>query len=165
MSLRLTHIPTSQKQFVLQLFKEAAQRIKYMNIDHWQYWHNPPAEKLKWMEEGLENREFFFIELKGEKAGMVRILEEDLLYWGEQAEKALYVHSLVIKNAFSGKGLGEQTLATIAERAKNAGCRYLRLDADAHNPKLCRYYEQLGFRQVGQKQLPISTYKLYQREV
>lgn len=56
-----------------------------MQIDHWQYWKNPPQEKVSWVEEGIKNREFFFIDDRDKNSiGMVRMLNEDLLYWGKQ---------------------------------------------------------------------------------
>ena len=45
-----------------ELFKSAAQAIAKKKIDHWQYWKNPPEEKVKWVENGFRNHEFFFIE-------------------------------------------------------------------------------------------------------
>lgn len=157
--------PTDQPE-VMAVFKRAAEKIHKKNVDHWQYWHNPPQEKLDWLEEGLRNKEYFFIENEtGTRIGMVRILDEDQLYWGEQTEKAKYVHSLVVEDAYNGQGLGAKILEAIATQAKAQGCRYLRLDADARNPRLCRYYEALGFEHVGQKKLTISSYNLYQREL
>ncbi|MEL4306541.1 GNAT family N-acetyltransferase [Joostella sp. CR20] len=151
---------------VLQLFKETAEKIGKMNVDHWQYWKNPPEEKITWVADGIQNGEFFFVtEQSGETIGMVRILTEDLLYWGVQQEKATYVHSLVVKEKYNGKGVGTEILHEIAKNAKSAGSVYLRLDADAKNPKLCSYYEKMGFEKVGVKQLSLSNYNLYQKEV
>ena len=54
----------------------------------------------------------------------------------------------------------------IAEKnAKKNNFQYLRLDCDASNVKLCKYYENLGFILVGQKQLPLGVYNLYQKEL
>jgi len=33
---------------------------------------------------------------------MVRTMYKDLIYWGEMNDKAIYVHSLVIKQEFKG---------------------------------------------------------------
>src|SRR5690606_30412107 len=145
MNIRFKQVESKDKSKVLQLFKNAAERISKMNIDHWQYWINPPVEKIRWVEEGIDNDEFFFIQtVEGENIGMVRIMDEDILYWGKQKEKAKYIHSLVITDRYNGKGIGTKIIQQIENNAKEVNSRYLRLDADAKNPKLCSYYEKLG---------------------
>jgi len=166
MNITLIPIKISDKSQVLTLFKEAAEKIAKKNIDHWQYWKNPPKEKIEWVEEGISNNEFFFVQDPYQRTiGMVRILEEDLLYWGPQIDKAKYIHSLVVIEAFEGKGLGKVILQKIENDALNNGYRYLRLDSDARNSKLCSYYVYQGFEKVGTKTLPLSSYNLYQKNI
>ncbi len=166
MDFIFNQIEIKDKNIVLELFKKTAEKINKMNIDHWQYWKNPPLEKIKWVEEGIANNEFFFISTPNkENLGMVRILEEDLLYWGKQRSKARYIHSLVIKEEFNGKGIGTKVINKIGERAKREGYNFLRLDADSKNSKLCGYYEKIGFKKVGIKTLPLSVNTLYEKEL
>ncbi len=166
MNLKFRPIGKEDKNKVLSLFKDAAKKISKMNVDHWQYWKKPPEEKIKWVEEGIQNKEFFFIDKQdGENIGMVRILNQDLLYWGEQNEPAKYVHSLVVKEEYNGMGFGTQILHEIEKSTKKDNCSYLRLDADSKNPKLCNYYERLGFEKVGIKELPLSDYNLYEKKI
>ena len=166
MIIKFKPIEIKDKNIVLNLFKITAKKINRMNIDHWQYWKDPSQEKIKWVEEGIQNNEFFFInELNGENIGMVRILNEDLIYWGKQKEKAKYVHSLVIREEFNGKGIGTKVLDIIANNAKNDNSKYLRLDADSKNPKLCSFYEKMGFKNVGTVELPLSIYNLYEKKL
>jgi len=166
MNLNFTTVLPSEQSKVLELFKTAAQRIATMNIDHWQYWHDPPPEKIQWVTQGITNAEYFFIHNdQQELIGMVRILNEDLLYWGKQEENATYIHSLLVTDAFNGRGMGKKIIASICAKASNKGSRFLRLDADSKNPKLCRYYEGLGFKKVGQVELPLSVYHLYEKEL
>jgi len=166
MNFSLKKITSSDLSQVLFLFKSAAEKIAKKNIDHWQYWSNPPSEKIQWVEEGILNNEFFFIKNDLEEImGMVRILEEDILYWGTQNEKAKYVHSLVVSEAFEGLGIGNKVLQKIAIDARKNNVTYLRLDCDSKNPKLCDYYLKQGFIKVGEKALPLSTYNLYQKNI
>lgn len=156
----------NQQEDVLDLLKQAAEKINTMKIDHWQYWKNPPPEKIKWIEEGINSQEFYFINTTiGDNIGMVRILDEDLNYWGKQKEKAKYIHSLVVKKEYNGKGVGAEVLNSIAKIAEESNCKFLRLDADANNPKLCSYYEKMGFMKVGVKALELSNYNLYQKKI
>jgi ribosomal protein S18 acetylase RimI-like enzyme len=166
MQITFSPIKTDELQTVLKLFKEAAEKIAKLDVDHWQYWKNPPKEKVDWVNEGLENNEFFFIKnTNDELIGMVRILHEDELYWGIQQEKALYIHSLVVREQFEGKGLGNIIINKIAAMAKNLNYPYLRLDAVANNTKLCNYYQKLGFEKVGEKSLSSSVNNLFQKEI
>ncbi len=166
MNIAFEQVKNKDKSEVLQLFRNAAERINKMDIDHWQYWINPPIEKVKWVEEGIQNNEFFFIRNSdGENLGMVRIMDEDFLYWGNQKEKAKYIHSLVVTDKYNGKGIGPTIIQQVESKAKEDNCRYLRLDADSKNPKLCSYYEKLGFQKVGTRELDLSTYNLYEKEL
>ncbi|CAL2085212.1 GNAT family N-acetyltransferase [Tenacibaculum sp. 190524A02b] len=151
---------------ILVLFKEAAEKIAKKNIDHWQYWKNPPKEKIKWVKEGIDNNEFFFIkDTNKNMLGMVRILKEDTLYWGNTNDNAIYVHSLVIKEQFEGKGMGTKILNMIASNAKIDGVNFLRLDCVANNKGLCNYCEKQGFVKVGEKIMPLSVNNLYQKKL
>ena len=166
MNITFKQVEIKDKSAVLNLFKKTAEKINKMNIDHWQYWKNPPQDKIEWVEEGIKNNEFHFInDLIGKNIGMVRILNEDLLYWEKQKGKAKYVHSLVVKEEYNGKGLGTKILQEIENNAKKENCKYLRLDADSKNPKLCKYYEKLDFKKVGIKELSLSNYNLYEKEI
>ncbi|KAB1160423.1 GNAT family N-acetyltransferase [Tenacibaculum aiptasiae] len=166
MFIEFCQIEINNKDVVLSLFKEAAIKIAKMNVDHWQYWKNPPLEKIKWVEEGIENKEFYFIKnTDNETIGMVRILEEDLLYWGKQEDKSLYIHSLVVREQFNKKGVGKIILNKVESLAQQKQYKYLRLDAVSTNTKLCKYYEKQGFNKVGTKELKDTVNNLYQREV
>ena len=166
MHIHFTTIKISDKETVLGLFKEAAEKISRMEIDHWQYWKNPPKSKVEWVEEGIHNNEFFFIKNDADDlVGMVRILKEDLMYWGQQKEEALYVHSLVVRDAYNGTGIGKTVLEMVGEEAKKQNRKFLRLDADSKNSKLCAYYENMGFQKVGTKALPLSVNNLYEKAV
>ncbi|CAM1373530.1 GNAT family N-acetyltransferase [Tenacibaculum xiamenense] len=166
MTISFKQIEKEDLAKVLSLFKEAAEKINKKNVDHWQYWKNPPKEKVEWVAEGIANREFYFINTEqNENIGMVRILDEDIPYWGKQSEKAKYIHSLVIKERFNGKGLGATIIQKIENDSIKTNTEFLRLDADAKNLGLCRYYEKIGFEKVGIKKTPLSTNNLYQKKL
>ncbi|WP_196888676.1 GNAT family N-acetyltransferase [Aureivirga sp. CE67] len=166
MNFTFKQIEKEELNLVLELFKESAEKIDKKNVDHWQYWKNPPKEKINWVVEGIYQKEFFFIyDSMQQNIGMVRIMNEDLLYWGKQIEKAKYIHSFVIREEFNGKGFGQKIIESIEFLATKENCKYLRLDADSKNPKLCNYYENLGFQKVGEKKLPLSIYNLYEKEL
>lgn len=166
MNLKFILIKPEELPEVLDFFKAAAKKIAKKNVDHWQYWKNPPPEKVSWVEKGIANNEFFFIEDHAEnRIGMVRILEEDQLYWREQDDKAKYVHSLVVSEKYNGQRMGENILEQIENVARENNYDFLRLDCAANNPKLCSYYEKQGFAKVGEQILSQLTYNLYQKKL
>lgn len=153
-------------QIAFDLLKSASITLEEKKVNQWQYWQDPPVEKIKWVEDGFLNNEFYFIEnANDEVMRMVRILEKDLSYWRVMNDQSKYIHSLVIDKAFSGNNLGKQVILCIEKNVKKNNFEYLRLDCDATNAKLCTYYENLGFILVEQKQLPLGVYNLYQKEL
>ncbi len=153
-------------ELLLQVLKGAAQKISKKGVDHWQYWIDPPIEKISWVKEGIENGEYFFMSHRGDPLGIIRIMDQDLVYWSasQNRERAKYIHSLVIFEAHNGKGIGQKVIDAVASLARKEGCLYLRLDCDANNSKLCQYYEKQGFTKVMTKRFPYSINKLYERE-
>lgn len=152
---------------LLQALKGAAQKISKKGINHWQYWINPPLEKINWVREGIENGEYFFIKSKSDTFGIVRILDQDLVYWtaAQNCDRAKYIHSLIIFERYNGRGIGQKVIEAVESIARKEGCSYLRLDCDAHNSKLCQYYENQGFKKVTSKHFLHSTNNLYQKKI
>ncbi|MBJ2173456.1 GNAT family N-acetyltransferase [Aureibaculum sp. A20] len=166
MTFKLKQAHPDDIQTAFDLLKLASKTLEAKKINQWKYWQDPPVEKIKWVKEGFLNKECYFIKNENNAVmGMVRILEEDLSYWGAMNDKSKYIHSLVIDKAFSGNNLGKQVILLIEENAKKNNFEYLRLDCDATNTKLCTYYENLGFILVGEKQLPLGIYNLYQKVI
>ena len=164
MNFKLKQIGIKELNIVLDMFKDAADRISKKKIDHWQYWKNHPPEKINWVKEGLINKEFYFIvSINNEVIGMVRVLNKDLLYWGDKHDRARYIHSLSIKEKYNGLGLGAAVIKMIEAQSQN--CDFIRLDCDSKNPQLCSYYLSLGFLKVGEKKLPLSIYNLYEKSI
>lgn len=151
---------------VLLLLKQAAVGLQEKNINQWSIWLNPDATKVNWIKEGLEAGEFYFVETGNNKIiGMFRLMEQDQLYWGKQEVSARYVHSLIVTPAFKGSNTGKSIMAAIEKQVKAEGINILRLDCIASNPKLCAYYESMGFVKKGMKQMPHSLNNLYEKSL
>ena len=166
MHINLRNSNKSEINIAFELLKSSADFLKKKNINQWAYWLNPPKEKTQWVEDGFNKKEFYFIEnKKKEILGMVRILNEDLIYWGEMNDTATYIHSLVIDRKFSGKNIGVKVIDKIEKNALKNGVQYLRLDCDATNSKLCNYYESNGFSKNKSISFPLGKYNLYQKKI
>jgi len=166
MSFTLKKVTLEEKRIVFNLLSDAAKVLARKKIHQWQYWENPPPEKIRWVKEGIKKEEFFFIiNSKQQTLGMVRISNDDMLYWGEMNDKSKYIHSLIIREEFSGLRLGVKVVDKIKKEAILNNVEYLRLDCDCTNKKLCKYYLNQGFELVGQKQLSLGKYNLYQQKI
>ena len=148
---------------VLQILKEGAERLQQQGIDQWQGWHAPDAERLAWLQDGLARGEFYLLQADGQTIGMYRYLHADDLYWGPQTVEARYVHSLAVRPAWAGRGIGQALLQRLFAQAKAEGAACFRLDCVAHNPALRRYYEALGFAAAGEAALRGQRFTLLER--
>jgi len=149
----------------LSFFKSASQMLKKKKLSQWQYWDDPPEDKIAWIQEGFDKGEFFFVYASGtEKIAMFRLLETDTLYWEEKGleKNTRYVHSLVVSKNASGKGIGKTILQELINGFKKSEIKKFRLDCDASNKRLCQYYEGFGFKKVGVKQTQYASNNLYE---
>ncbi len=166
MKIRLKPTVETNLKLVLDFLRQAALRLKKKGVDQWQNWMDPVEEDLAWIKEGFESKEFFLvINEKGEVLGFIRIMSKDLLYWGEQEEEALYIHSLVILEKYAGQRIGKQVIEQVRHQAKELGYSWLRLDCNSANPALCSYYETQGFLQVGIREFEDFSCNLYQKKI
>ena len=83
----------------------------------------------------------------GDVAGAIRFQLEDALFWPDRPEgEAAFVHRLIARRAFKGRGVARALLAWARDHARAHGRQWLRLDCDANRPKLRALYESCGFR-------------------
>ncbi len=109
--------------------------------------------------------EVYVVRLGEEIVGTVRLQWSDEHYWGLQPPVAGYIHGLAVKDGFHGRGIGATVLNWAIDQISLTGLQFLRLDCGADNAGLCRYYEDRGFIQVGQRMLGDGyAAALYQRE-
>lgn len=64
---------------------------------------------------------------------------------------AVYIHKLAVLSDYKSKGIGKSFIAYLEGVAKNDGRCFVRLDCPIANMSLCRYYETVGFKKVGDK--------------
>lgn len=64
-------------------------------------------------------------------------------------EEVMVLHTLVISPRAARRGCGRAFVAYYEAFAKNAGCRYLRLDTNEKNARARAMYKKLGYREIG----------------
>jgi GNAT superfamily N-acetyltransferase len=110
--------------------------------------------------------QFFIADVDGEAAGAVLFQLEDQLFWPDLTrDDSAFIHRLVVRRRYRGRGVSTALMQWAASRALELGKRYLRLDCDAHRPKLRTLYERFGFqfhsfRQVGPYYVARYEYQL-----
>lgn len=152
-----------ESNIAFEMLKSAAIKIQEIGIDHWQHWHQPDESKKAWIQEGFNKGQFYFVHYEDIRIGMFRLMEEDLLYWGKQEFDARYVHSLVVLSKYSGKSHGHGILNQICHNLKTMGINRLRLDSNTQNKKLCKYYLDYGFAEVGIKKKDDGSFLLMEK--
>jgi len=71
----------------------------------------------------------------------------------------------VIKTAYAGNKIGERVIERIGKNAVSENVFILRLDCNAANAKLCKYYENQGFVKIRQKLTPDTLNNLYEKRL
>jgi GNAT superfamily N-acetyltransferase len=109
---------------------------------------------------------FFIAEARGEVAGTVKFQLEDTLFWPDlPGGEAAYVHRLAVGRAFAGGQVSARLLQWAAERARNLGRRFLRLDCEASRPRLRAVYERQGFRHHSDREVGPYFVARYEQEL
>ena len=150
---------------VLLLLKEATLWLRKKKIDRWQNWILPAPNFIDWIKRGFERNEFYFIESEDVIIGCFRLLWQDPLTWGEQENNAGDIHSFTVSRNLAGQGIGKLVLNLIESHCRQQGKETLRLDCSFNNKKLKTYYEEYGFKPVGEATVVGERVTLYEKRI
>lgn len=105
--------------------------------------------------EAIKNGEvYFYFNQKNQLAGMLAAWNKptawDQQLWQKQQKtnSAIYIHRLLVRPNYRGKGYGKQMLDEVKELF-HSKVTEIRLDCLASNEQLIAFYKGNGFRQVG----------------
>jgi hypothetical protein len=91
-------------------------------------------------------------------AGVFSVALDDRAIWGPlDGGEHLYLHRIARTAQFSGRGLVDAILIWADEECGRLGRIGLRMDTWAGNNVLIEYYQQRGFRLVGERRLGIDS--------
>lgn len=156
----------SELPLALSLLKEAALWLQGKETEQWSFWLNPPPEKIAWIKEGFDAEEFSFVYAGKDLVGMFRLMYFDKKYWGQRPDrfdKAAYIHSLCIRTKYKGQQIGSKILRKVEERLRSEEVPKFRLDCMKANTGLCQYYENEGFKKVGEVEMAWAVQNLYEK--
>jgi GNAT superfamily N-acetyltransferase len=107
---------------------------------------------------------YFLAEVNGECAGTFRFQLTDPEFWPDvPPHESVFVHRLAVRRQYSGGQVSSAMLTWAAERGRQLGRSYLRLDCEARRPRLRAVYEAFGFRHHSDRQVGpffVSRYEL-----
>lgn len=146
MTIRIIRAEINCAGVVLKLLREAAMWMENNGIKQW----TPGQFKEEDIADYFTARQVY-IAMDGEVvAGMFTLQFSDPQYWGSKNDDSYaYLHRLVVASSYRGNGLGKYMLKQAVDIAKELGCNGLRFDTVAHNIKLNRYYQSLGYHYMG----------------
>jgi len=118
----------------------------------WAWVHTSAGEKL--VADRITAGGFYLGELTDKRICTVRVEWSDSEIWDEAGDdgRAGYIHSLAVIRSLAGKQIGARVLDWSQQIIAARGRALQRLDCMAENPRLCRYYADLGFTDCGVKQ-------------
>ncbi|MEK4237601.1 GNAT family N-acetyltransferase [Paenibacillus sp. FSL H7-0714] len=131
---------------ILRLLQEAAGWMELNGINQW-----TPGQFNEVDISGYFADRHVYLSLDdGVVVGMFTLQFSDPQYWGSKNDESYaYLHRLAVAGSHRSQGLGQYMLKYAVVRASELGCRGLRFDTVAHNIKLNRYYQSLGFYYMG----------------
>jgi len=121
---------------------EATAWLRSRGIVQW-----PARFSTEFLLEGAARGELYVASLGGETVGTVTLQWSDPPFWGDRAD-AGFVHRLAVSR--SHPGLGPAIMSWAEQQVADRDRRFVCLDCLSDNVRLRRYYEELGFRAVGE---------------
>lgn len=155
----------AQIDIAFNLLKEAALWLQEKKIDYWQNWINPSEHFRNWVKQGFDFGEFYFAVSNNEVVGMFSLSLKNELVSGKRANKIGYIHAFTTKRVYAGKGLGKRILDKITDDCRKKGINLIRLDCGAEVLKLRKYYENYGFKFLGEKRVDEYNLAFYELKV
>jgi protein-tyrosine phosphatase len=130
---------------IVALLDEGALWMIARGIEQWR----PGMFPLAMIERRVAQGEVFMARAGDEVVGSFALHHDDPIVWGDAPPVAFYLHNLVVRRHWSGRGIGRELLAWAERDTAARGRPLLRLDCVASNPTLCAYYARAGFADRG----------------
>lgn len=110
---------------------------------------NPGAVTRDHLDEWAGEEALMVGTIEDKVVGVVAIRSADRGGRWPKGDLAGYLHDLMVSPQVKGNHLGRQLLNWAESYARGRGRTWVRLDCDASNARLCRYYEEAGYRRAG----------------
>jgi GNAT superfamily N-acetyltransferase len=160
--VRILSVAFDQFEFVVSLYKSAAQKMEAENIFQWDDLY--PSEDI--LKADIAEGQMFAGVLP-EIVSLFTLNQEcDAEYadaaW-EDGNEFMVLHRLCVQADRQGEGIGTRTMRAIEEMLKDKGIRSLRLDAFSQNPRALNLYRSLGYKKTGEAQWRKGLFFLFEK--
>ena len=143
MHVRIRRAGLSDAGAIEAMLREAAQWVDALGVV---MWAEGELDRPR-LDAEVEAGQFVVAQIGPDVAGAIRFQLEDRLFWPDLPPgRSAFVHRLVVRRAFKGRGVSQALLAWAVNRTREEGRDALRLDCDADRVKLRGLYEACGFR-------------------
>jgi GNAT superfamily N-acetyltransferase len=143
MAIEIRQAMSADAHTVQAMLVEAAQWVDALGEVMWDEGELAPERVVDEVAAG----EFFLALVEGDPAGAIKFQLEDTLFWPDLPHgESAFVHRLVVRRLYKGRGVSTALLRWAVDHARELGKQHLRLDCDKSRPKLRALYEGLGFR-------------------
>jgi GNAT superfamily N-acetyltransferase len=109
---------------------------------------NPNALTWQHLEEWTSAGVLWVGELNGTVIGSIAVWSYDPTNYWSRGDLASYLRDLMVHPRHRHKGFGAVLLGWAERFSVGRGRSRVRLDCDATNERLCRYYKEAGYRHV-----------------
>ena len=145
---------------VISVLMEAARWLDARGMHMWRDSELEPSATAQSVVDGL----FWIAEVEGQSAGVIRFELSDPIFWPDVPDgESAFIHRLAVRRSFAGGATSRVLMAWAAERTRNLGRGWLRLDCEADRPRLRATYERFGFTHHSDRQVGpyfVSRYEL-----
>jgi ribosomal protein S18 acetylase RimI-like enzyme len=151
-ALKMLRVDKDAAPEVLDICLDAAVWLKKMGMDQWSSFFDP--EKAKFIiHKRFEEGEVYLGYWEGIAVATVTLQWKDD-FWGELGgdRDSGYIHTMAVRRDFAGRGFGREILDWTGDYFAEAGRVKTRLDCFENNLRLCRYYDESGFRTIGRRE-------------
>ncbi|BCN29314.1 GNAT family N-acetyltransferase [Anaeromicropila herbilytica] len=143
MNLYIKEIAEERIEILLELLREKADWLIKIEKPMWNPKYLSKEEFLK----KYNNCKMFVIQESEEVVGGFVLIENDQSFWNseENNDAAYYIHKLVIKDGYTGKGYAKDAIEWVKDYSISKSKTYLRLDCYGDREYLKKLYRECGF--------------------
>lgn len=118
-----------------------------------------PVFTREFIADEIKNKEHLKITTaQGMIAAVFSVVKAEPVIWNDREGKAaLYLHRMAVRDSCRGQGIAGRIVEWTKTKARKQERSYVRLDTWADNEHLALYYQRLGFKPVGRRQLPTES--------
>tara|TARA_Y100000815_G_C13349954_1_gene503873 strand:+ start:11976 stop:12479 length:504 start_codon:yes stop_codon:yes gene_type:complete len=153
---------------ILQLTRACAQHMIVKGIHQWNEHYPSRAAFLNDIERG----ELYLYLIDGKISGTIvtsTLMDEEYIpisWLTPKDSRNVYIHRLAVLPAMQGRGIAQELMAFAERQARENSYDSIRLDTFSQNPRNQKFYEQRGYKRLGniyfpkQSEHPFYCYEL-----